>query len=265
MASGSPVIVVDELSTRFGQRQIHDRISFSVAPGEVFAIAGPSGTGKSVLLREMVMLQPTSGGTIRLFGEDPRQLRGQALTRLRQRIGVLFQDGALFSGLSVLENVALPLRELKLDLSQRLIEELALLKLLQVGLAPSVAALQPRQLSGGMRKRVGLARAMVLDPELLFLDEPTSGLDPVAAAAFDELILQLTESLALTVVMVSHDMDSLWRIVDRLVLLSDAQALAVGTMAELAASSDPRITRFFGGARGRGARESVWNQKSITS
>ncbi len=256
-----PLIQVSGLCTRFGERWIHRDIGFDVYRGEVFAIVGASGSGKSVLLRELVFLQPPTSGSILLFGRETVSTPERRLLPLRRRFGVLFQDGALFSGMNVLQNVGFPMREQYPQLPERLVEQLALVKLGLVGLEPRVGLLRTRELSGGMRKRVALARAMALDPELLFLDEPSSGLDPVSAAAFDDLILRLSHSLALTVVMVTHDMDSLWRVADRVVLLSDARAAAVGSMPELAASGQPEVRRFFGGPRGRAAQEAAWTQK----
>ena len=247
------VVEIRDLNTRFGENQVHQDISLNVFRGEILAVVGGSGSGKSTLLREMVLLQKPTSGSVSVLGEDATQLADMPALDLRRRIGVLFQEGALFGGLTVLENVAAPLRE-HTTLSHPLVDEIALMKLALVGLTADDGNLYPSQLSGGMRKRAALSRAIALDPELLFLDEPTSGLDPVSADAFDELILQLKESLGLTVIMVTHDIDSLRRVADRAVILGDGVILGSGSMAELLQSSDARVTTFFQGPRGRAAR-----------
>ncbi|MBN4073862.1 ATP-binding cassette domain-containing protein [bacterium AH-315-E07] len=247
---GEVVVEVRDMTTRFGDKLVHDRINLDVYRGEILAIVGGSGSGKSTLLREMVMLQKPTSGSVRVLGEDASRLVDETALALRRCIGVLFQYGALFGGLTVLENVAMPLRE-HTELSHALIDEIAMMKLGLTGLTPDTGALFPSQLSGGMRKRAALSRAIALDPELLFLDEPTSGLDPVTADALDELVLQLKASLGLTIVIVTHDIDSLWRVADRAVLLGDGCILGAGTVAEIARSKDPRIVAFFQGPRGR--------------
>lgn len=247
------VAEVRNLSTRFGRKEIHEDISLTVRRGEILAIVGGSGSGKSTLLREMAALQYPTGGSVSLFGQQLGQLSGNEELRLRRRIGVLFQYGALLGGLSVLDNVGMPLRE-HTPLSGPLIDELAAFKLSLTGLQPDAAALYPNQLSGGMRKRAALARALALDPELVFLDEPTSGLDPVSADGFDDLVLDLKSSLDFTVVMVTHDIDSLWRVSDRVALLGDARLLQIGTVKKLAKSDIPGVKRFFQGPRGRAAQ-----------
>ncbi len=249
------------MNTRFEEKVVHEGISFDVLEGEIFAIVGGSGSGKSVLLRELMNLQRPTSGSIKVFGRETVGMPERQAMAVRKRIGMLFQDGALFSGLTVLENVGFPIREQHGGVSEGIIDEIASLKLSLVGLEPATGALFPRQLSGGMRKRAALARAMALDPELLFLDEPSSGLDPITADGFDELILRLKRSLALTVVMVTHDMDSLWRVADRVVLLGAARALAVGTMPELARTDQPMVQAFFAGPRGRAAQEAQWSRK----
>jgi phospholipid/cholesterol/gamma-HCH transport system ATP-binding protein len=254
--SGEVVVEARGLTMRFGDRLVHEGLDLCVARGEILAIVGGSGSGKTTLLREMVLLQRPTAGSVRLLGQETSGISEAQALRLRRRIGVLFQNGALFGGMSVLENVALPLRE-HARLSDRLIAEIACLKLLLVGLTPEDGLLYPSQLSGGMRKRAALARAIALDPELLFLDEPTSGLDPLSADGFDELILDLKAALDPTIVLVTHDMDSLWRVADRVVLLGEGRLLAQGSMAELAGSTDPAVVRFFQGPRGRAARESA--------
>ncbi len=246
------VVEIDELITRFGDRLVHDGISLRVHRGEILGVVGGSGSGKSTLLRYMLLLQKPTSGSVRVLNTDVVQLTEARTLALRRRLGALFQYSALFGALTVLENVAVPLRE-HARLSHTLINEIAMVKIGLVGLAPDTINLYPNQLSGGMRKRVGLARALALDPELLFLDEPVSGLDPVSADALDELILHLRESLGLTIVMVTHDMDSLWRVADRVVFLGDGRILAVGSMQTLARSDEPRVRQFFQGPRARAA------------
>lgn len=256
MSADEAVVEVSGLGTRYGERVVHEDVSVTVRRGEILAIVGGSGSGKSTLMRHMALLESPRQGRVQVFGKDVAGLRPAAADALRRRIGVLFQGGALFSGLSVLENVGLPLRE-RSHLRPGFIEELAALKLALVGLTPEDGLLAPAQLSGGMRKRAALARALVLDPELLFLDEPTAGLDPVAADAFDELICDLCRSLGPTVVIVTHDMDSLWRITDRVVLLGEARVLAEGSVRELAHSRVPAVQAFFQSRRGRAAQASA--------
>jgi phospholipid/cholesterol/gamma-HCH transport system ATP-binding protein len=252
MPDREAVVEMRDICTRFGRNLVHDGISLRVERGEIFAIVGGSGSGKSTLLREMAMLQRPSGGSVRLLGRELTAISERGFAGLRRRVGVLFQNGALFSGLTVLENVGLPLRE-HTRLSGELIDEIAALKLSLVGLSPQASVLYPSQLSGGMRKRAALARAIALDPEVLFLDEPTSGLDPRSADGFDELILELKAALAPTIVIVTHDMDSLWRVADRVALLGRGHLLAVGAMSELVESDDPAVQEFFEGPRGRAA------------
>ena len=252
--SAEPVIEIEHLATRYGATVIHDDINLTINRGEVFAIAGASGCGKSTLLREMVMLTPFYAGRIRVLGEDIARI-GEAVTqRLRQRCAIMFQGGALFSGLTVAENVALPLKE-HTDLSAAEITELAHIKIALAGLPADTANKYPRELSGGLNKRAALARAIALDPELLFLDEPSAGLDPLAASALDELVLNLQESLRLTIVIVTHDLDLLWRVSDRVAILGEKRVLAIGTMSELSASSHPMVREYFYGPRGRVARK----------
>ncbi|ADE13654.1 ABC transporter related protein [Nitrosococcus halophilus Nc 4] len=254
------VIQIQNLETRFGEALIHKKISLEVYRGEIFAIVGGSGSGKSTLLREIIMLTSPSAGSIRVFGEELRELDEARAARLQARFGVMFQQGALFSSFTVLENVALPLKE-HTQLSSRFITELALHKIKLVGLPLEAACRYPRELSGGMIKRVAVARALVLDPELLFLDEPSAGLDPVSAAALDELILELRASLDLTVVLVTHDLDSLWRIADRAAFLGEKTLLGLDTVAALARSEHRLLQAYFKGPRGRTAQESAWTQK----
>lgn len=248
-----PVVQVRALTMRFGAKTVHENVDLDIYRGEVLAIVGGSGSGKSTLLREMTLLQAPTAGTVRLFGRDVTGLPDSRTLAVRRRIGVLFQQGALFGGQTVLQNIGAPLREhTRLDDDQ--IDAIARIKLSLAGLAPGDGQLYPSQLSGGMRKRAALARALALDPEVLFLDEPTSGLDPLTADAFDELILDLKASLGPTIVLVTHDMDSLWRIADRVVLVGEARILAQGSMPELARSTDPAVSRFFSGPRARAAQ-----------
>ena len=249
---GAPIIRIRGLVTRIGGRVVHDDLDLEVRRGEVLGVVGGSGSGKSMLLRAVVGLQRPVAGRIEVFGEDVYALDDEQLRRLDARWGVLFQDGALFSSLTVAENIAVPVKEQFAALPQRLTEEIAQLKLGLVGLPADTAGKHPAELSGGMRKRAGLARALALDPQLLFLDEPTAGLDPIAAGAFDTLIRDLCESLGLTVFMVTHDLDSLIAICDRIAVLVDKR-LRIGTMAELVRDPHPWIQAYFRGPRGRAA------------
>jgi phospholipid/cholesterol/gamma-HCH transport system ATP-binding protein len=233
-----PVIEVRDVSTTLGGQGIHRGLSLSVARGEVVALIGGSGSGKSVLLREIIGLLRPQAGYIELFGQPVWDSTPAQMNALRRRFGVLFQDGALFSSLSVEDNVAVPLFE-HTRLPHPTCRQLARLKLALAGLPPDVGKKQPSELSGGMRKRVALARALALDPELLFLDEPTSGLDPISARAFDSLIRLLADSLGLTVFLVTHDLDTLFSIIDRIIVLSNGRVLGSGTLAELKHIDDP--------------------------
>lgn len=247
----TPVIRVRGLKTRFGQQVVHDGVDLDVNKGEVIGLVGGSGTGKSVLLREIVGLMVPSAGRIEVLGKDTENLSESERLSLQARWGMLFQDGALFSSLTVLENIKVPLKE-HTRLPPDLIEEIARVKVAMVGLPPDAGAKYPSQLSGGMRKRAGLARALAMDPEILFLDEPTAGLDPIGASAFDELIGSLQKSLGLTVFMVTHDLDSLYAICDRIAVLVDKK-LVIGTIDELLRQEHPWIRDYFHGPRGRAA------------
>ncbi len=251
------VAEAEGIYTRFGEQQVHENLSLAVRRGELLALVGSSGSGKTVLLRELILLARPQRGTIRLFGTDVSGLDEQQLTAMRGRIGVMFQRGALFSSLTVLENICLPLRE-HTTLSSRLRAEIALLKLKLAGLTPAAGNKYPSELSGGMIKRAALARALALDPTVLFLDEPTAGLDPVGATAFDDLIIALKSLLDLTVVMVTHDPDSLWRITDRVAFLAERRVLMTAPINELAQASHPEIQAYFRGARMQNARERAW-------
>jgi phospholipid/cholesterol/gamma-HCH transport system ATP-binding protein len=244
------VISVRDLVTGFGEGTVLDGVSLDVERGEIFACVGASGIGKSVLLRTIVGLLPRRAGRIAVFGEDPLALSERSRRALERRWGVLFQQGALFSSLTARQNVQFPMRE-HLRLSRRLMDEVALAKLEMVGLDASVCEKYPAELSGGMIKRVALARALALDPEIVFLDEPTSGLDPIGAAEFDILIKTLQQTLGLTVFMVTHDLDSLHAVCDRIAVLADRRVITVGPMAAMLASDHSWIRSYFRGTRSR--------------
>ncbi|WP_439815874.1 ABC transporter ATP-binding protein [Zavarzinia sp. CC-PAN008] len=248
------VIRVRGLETRFGPAVIHQGLNLDIRRGEILGVVGGSGTGKSVLMRTIIGLVRPYAGTIEVLGQNVDELDDVALRRLESRWGVLFQSGALFTSLSVAQNVQVPMRE-HLDLSQGLMDQLAALKIGMVGLPPDAGPKLPSSLSGGMKKRAGLARALALDPEILFLDEPTAGLDPIGAAAFDKLILDLHRTMGITVVMITHDLDSLATICDRIAVLARKQVIAVAPMAELLDNPDPWIVEYFHGPRGRAARD----------
>lgn len=245
----TPVIRIRGLVTRVGGRILHDHVDLDVRRGEIMAVVGSSGSGKSVLLRSIVGLQPAWEGHIEVLGQNVARLEGDDLVRLQVRWGVLFQDGALFSDQTVGQNIKIPLRE-HTDLPPDLINEIASVRLSMVGLPPDAAGKYPSELSGGMRKRAGLARALALDPELLFLDEPTAGLDPISAAEFDTLVRELQTSLRLTVFMVTHDLDTLRAAADRIAVLVDRR-IKVGTIATLMQDPHPWIHAYFAGARAR--------------
>ncbi len=250
-AEPPPIIRIRELKTRMGNRAIHRNLDLDVRRGEVLGVVGGSGTGKSVLLRVVVGLIPPHRGRIEVFGEDISKLDTEGMRKVEARWGVLFQDGALFSSLTVAQNIQVPLKE-HLRLSQHLMDEIAAMKIALVGLPPDTGGKYPAELSGGMRKRASLARALALDPELLFLDEPTAGLDPIGAAAFDALIRDLQKSLGLTVFLVTHDLDTLMTICDRIAVLVDKR-IKIGTIAELLHDAHPWIHAYFHGPRGRAA------------
>ena len=245
-------IEIRGVGTRFGAQVVHQGLDLDVRRGETVAIVGGSGSGKSTLLREMILLHRADEGRIRLLGEDVGRLDGADLARLRRRIGVLFQQGGLFASMTVAENVALPLREFT-TLPPALVDEVVAQKIALSGLPPEAGAKRPADLSGGMVKRAALARALALDPELLFLDEPTAGLDPVAADAVGRLVIELRALLGLTVVVITHDIDLLWQAVDRVAVLGRGRVVAMGTMDELSRSDEPEVRPFFEGARGRAA------------
>lgn len=250
------VIQIRDVVTRFGAAVVHNGISLDVRRGEILALAGGSGCGKSTLLREIIMLQKPDSGAIDVLDNDVLNLDEAGAHRLRRRMGVMFQHGALFSGLTVAENVGAPLREYS-DLSTSLIDEIAALKLALVGLTRESGAKYPSEISGGMRKRAAMARAIALDPELVFLDEPTAGLDPQSADGIDDLVLRLKELLGLTVIVVTHDLDTLWRVADRVAVLGEGKLVGLGAMAELAHSDQPAVREYFQGPRGGVVRAQV--------
>ncbi len=246
------VIRIRGLRNQFGSHVVHDGLDLDVRRGEVLGVVGGSGMGKSVLLRTIVGLNRPAAGTIEVFGRDLTTLSAEERHAMERRWGVLFQDGALFSSMTVAQNIQVPLRE-HLKLPKRLMDEIAAMKISMVGLPPEAAGKYPSELSGGMRKRAGLARAMALDPEILFLDEPTAGLDPISAAAFDDLIRRLQRAFGPTVFMVTHDLDSLHAICDRIAVLAEKRVLVVGTMAEVMEEPHPWIHEYFHGPRGHAA------------
>jgi phospholipid/cholesterol/gamma-HCH transport system ATP-binding protein len=245
------VIRIRDLRTQFGANVIHDGLDLDVARGEVMGIVGGSGTGKSVLLRTILGLNAPAAGQIEIFDQEVTGATDEERRAVQRRVGVLFQDGALFSSLTVAQNIEVPLAE-HTSLSPELRSEIADVKINLVGLPLDAANKYPSELSGGMRKRAGLARALALDPEILFLDEPTAGLDPIGAARFDELIGELRDALGLTVVMITHDLDSLNAICDRIAVLLDKR-IRVGTMQNLMADDHPWLQDYFHGPRARAA------------
>ena len=250
MSSNTAVISVRDLSVGFGETPVLDHASLDVFEGEILGFVGGSGAGKSVLMRTIIGLLPKRNGSIEVFGTDLAAVNEDERRAIERRWGVLFQQGALFSSLTALQNVQFPIREY-LNLSPRLIEEIALAKLEMVGLNANVRGKYPAELSGGMVKRVALARALALDPDIVFLDEPTSGLDPIGAAEFDELIRTLQRTLGLSVFMVTHDLDSLHTVCDRIAVLSEGRIIATGTIETMLASEHPWLKSYFRGKRGR--------------
>lgn len=240
------------LVTGFGDQLLHTGLDLDVRRGEVLGLVGGSGSGKSVLMRAIIGLQPVRAGQISILGQDAQQADAAARRALRRQWGVMFQDGALFSGLTVAENIQVPMREF-LNLPEAVMAGLAAARLRQVGLPAEAGAKFPSELSGGMRKRAGLARALALDPPLLFLDEPTAGLDPISAAAFDNLVRLLAETLGLTLFLITHDLDTLIAVCDRVAVLGEGRVLACGTVDELRRFDHPWVQQYFGGPRGRAA------------
>lgn len=246
------VIRVRGLVNEFGDFRVHDNLDLDVRRGEIMGVVGGSGTGKSVLMRAIVGLRPPDDGTVWMLGKQTENLNDDERAAVNRKIGLLFQDGALFSSMTVAQNVMAPLRE-TLKISDQLAQEIASTKISLAGLDNSAAEKYPSELSGGMRKRAALARALALDPEILFLDEPTAGLDPIGAANFDELIINLRDALGLTVFMITHDLDSLYRDCDRIAVLAGKKVIAVGPVDEVRQIDHPWISEYFSGPRGRAA------------
>ena len=240
------VIEAKNIVTRFGDNTVHNSISVEIKEGEIFGVLGGSGSGKTVFLREMILLQKYNSGSMSVLGQDINNLDDSKTEELRSKWGVLFQFGALFSSLSVLENISIPLKEYS-NLSKDAIKKAALMKLQMVGLPIEAAYLNPSELSGGMKKRVGLARALIRDPKLLFLDEPTSGLDPKSAKDFDKLIVALRDALGITVVMVTHDKDTISTVLDRFIILGNKKVQFTGNIEELRQSGDENLKEFTDG------------------
>ncbi|MBP8202509.1 MAG: ATP-binding cassette domain-containing protein [Pseudomonas sp.] len=254
--TGEAIIQVRQLVNRFGSQTVHQHLDLDLYRGEVLGVVGGSGTGKSVLLRSILGLRRANSGSVRVFGEELLDLPPERRSQLERRFGVLYQRGALFSSLTVTENIALPLIE-HAGLSRTSAERLAQVKLALVGLAREAGDKYPTELSGGMVKRAALARALALEPEILFLDEPTAGLDPIGAAAFDQLILTLRDALGLSVFLVTHDLDTLYTICDRVAVLAEQRVLVADRLDVVAATDNPWIDQYFHGPRGRAAEQAA--------
>ena len=254
--STEAIVQVRDLANRFGSQSVHEHLDLDIYRGEILAVVGGSGTGKSVLLRSIVGLREPSAGRVQVFGENLQELNSEQRRQVERRFGVLFQKGALFSSLTVRENIALPLIE-HAGLSRADAEELAQLKVALAGLPANAGGKYPTELSGGMIKRAALARALALDPDILFLDEPTAGLDPIGAAAFDQLILTLRDALGLSVFLVTHDLDTLYTICDRVAVLAQKRVLVADTLERVAATDDAWIRDYFHGPRGRAAAQAA--------
>jgi phospholipid/cholesterol/gamma-HCH transport system ATP-binding protein len=260
---GEHPIVIEGVRNSFGEHVVHEDLSLTVNRGEILGVVGGSGTGKSVLMRSIIGLQIPDAGSIEVLGRSITDAREDDDIDIRSRWGVLFQGGALFSTLTVAENVEVPLKEFYPEIDDELRHEIARYKVMLSGLPEDAASKYPAELSGGMRKRAGLARALALDPELLFLDEPTAGLDPIGAAAFDRLTKELQETLGLTVFLITHDLDTLYEICDRVAVIAEKKVIAVGTIPELLALDHPWIQEYFNGPRGRAAKSSQERSKSM--
>lgn len=244
------VIEIKDVKMRFGKNWVHKGINLTINRGEIIGIVGGSGSGKTTLLREMLMLRKPTSGSIKIFETEVTKASQETLLKVQRRWGVLFQQNALFSSLNVLQNIIFPLQE-HTPLTEKSMQALALLKINLVGLSSDVAVQYPAELSGGMQKRAGLARAIAMDPELLFLDEPTAGLDPISSANLDDLILNLRETMGLTVVVITHDLDTLWRITDRVAFLADGKVVCVDSMKNLVKFPNELVQNFFNGTRAK--------------
>ena len=252
---GEHPIEVRGLVNRFGDQTIHQDLDLTIDRGEIIGVVGGSGTGKSVLMRSIIGLQPPAEGEVQVFGRSITEAEPDEELGVRSRWGVLFQGGALFSTLTVGENVEVPIKQFFPDIEPQVRREIARYKVLMSGLPEEAVMKYPSELSGGMKKRAGLARALALDPELLFLDEPTAGLDPIGAAKFDRLTKELSDTLGLTVFLITHDLDTLYEICDRVAVLADKRVIAVGTIPELLETEHPWIQEYFNGPRGRAAQD----------
>jgi phospholipid/cholesterol/gamma-HCH transport system ATP-binding protein len=252
MSEREKIIEVRGLGNRFGEQVVHENLDLDVYRGEILGVVGGSGSGKSVLLRSIIGLNRPAAGSVKMFGQDVLHLSDAERSKLEQRCGVLFQNGALFSSLTVAENVMVPLREHH-DVPMDLMQKLAALKIALAGLPADAGAKYPSELSGGMVKRAALARSLALDPDILFLDEPTAGLDPIGASAFDELILTLRESLGLTVFLITHDLDTLYTICDRVAVIAQKRVLIADTLDKVERFDEPWVHEYFQGPRGRAA------------
>jgi len=253
MSEAPPIIEVRGLRNQFGDQVIHRDLDLTVRRSEIIGVVGGSGTGKSVLMRSIIGLHQPDAGEVHVFGESMIGRGEEEAKDIRGRWGILFQSAALYSTLTVAENVQVPIREYFSNIDEKLLEEIASYKIAMSGLPPDAGPKYPSELSGGMKKRAGIARALSLDPELLFLDEPTAGLDPIGAAAFDQLVLELRDALGLTVFLITHDLDTLYAICDRVAVLADKKVIAVGTIPELLALDHEWIEEYFRGPRGRAA------------
>ena len=253
IATSDIAVSIRNLRNSFGDQVVHDGLNLDVRKGEIMGVVGGSGTGKSVLMRSIIGLQTPDEGEVHVFGESMVGRFDDEALAIRKRWGVLFQGGALFSTLTVAENVEVPLREYYPDIGPELRHEIAAYKIRMTGLPADAGPKYPAELSGGMRKRAGLARALAIDPDLLFLDEPTAGLDPIGAAAFDDQTRKLQQTLGLTIFLITHDLDTLYSICDRVAVLADRRVIAVGTIDELLATDHPWIQEYFNGPRGRAA------------
>jgi phospholipid/cholesterol/gamma-HCH transport system ATP-binding protein len=262
MNAAANIIEVRGLRNSFGPQVVHDNLDLDVRRREIIGVVGGSGTGKSVLMRSIIGLQQPDAGDVRVFGEPTVDRDEEELKDIRRRWGILFQGAALFSTLTVAENVQVPLREYYPKIGEDLLSEIASYKIVMSGLSAEAGPKYPAELSGGMKKRAGIARALALDPELLFLDEPTAGLDPIGAAAFDQLISELRDALGLTVFLITHDLDTLYAICDRVAVLADRRVVAIGTIPELLALDHEWIQEYFRGPRGRAAATSTHDAKS---